>query len=117
MKTSLIAVACCLAFTGCTLQERTGPIMTAPPVAAPLAYTIVAPVESTGTASRFCPSVWGLGLIIQDAAEQAVGKAIYERDDIDIVLNPKKKISVTSYLVWATATVTIKGRGAAFANR
>jgi len=109
----LLVVACCALSVGCTIQERTGPLQTAPPESSPMKYRIISTVEATGSSSVISPSLF-MPALIHEASEKAVGQAIYERDDIDIVLNPKKKISVTSYFLWATAEVTIKGRGAAF---
>lgn len=104
-----------VAFTaGCATTSRTGPIETASVPGAPVTYKMVGKVESVGTASVFCPILpGGMDTAVRQASEIAVGNAIYERDDIDAVLNPKRKVVATNFIVFGTAEVTLKGQGAA----
>lgn len=78
-------------------------------------FKIVSPVEGSGSSWTLCPAVADLVRatdVVQRAEEDAIGSAIYDRNDIDMIIAPKTKIAYINVLgLFARASVTVKGQG------
>ncbi len=118
----IVPLLASLLAAGCINTVQTGRRVetTGPDAASPFQYRIVGPVTGTGSTtaiSPFLPSLPGVGGGMEGAVERAtdyaVGGAIYDRDDIDVVLNPKRRVVTTDYFVFGLAKVELKGLGAA----
>ena len=107
-----------LAASGCTYESRRAQVedVGAPALAAPT-YKIVGNVTATASQSAISPSVGALisGTTVVEAARiKAVGAAIYDNDEIDMIIAPKIDIKGMDIMgLYAEATVTIKGKGVA----
>jgi len=78
-------------------------------------YKLVGPVQGEGSAITICPGVqgfFGAKSTVQKAEEDAVGAAIFDRNDVDLVVAPKTKVQSMNVLnIFETAKVTVKGQG------
>ena len=106
-----------LAASGCTFHSRQAQIedVGAPGLTAPQ-YKIVGNVTATASASAISPSVATAltgRTVIDDAKIKAVGAAIYDNDEIDMLIAPKVDAQGMNIGIFANATVTIKGKGVA----
>ncbi|MBM4015315.1 MAG: hypothetical protein FJ293_10185 [Planctomycetes bacterium] len=121
-STRIAPLLAALLAAGCVNTVQTGRLVETggPDAASPFQYHIVGPVTGTGSTtaiSPFLPSLpgiaGGMDAAIGRATDYAVGGAIYNRDDIDVVLNPKRRIVTNDYFVFGLAKVEVKGLGAA----
>jgi len=103
--------------SGCTYHTRSAQVedVGAPALTAPT-YKIVGNVTATGSASAISPSVTAAlsGVTVQEQAKiNAVGAAIYDNDEVDMIIAPKIDVEGMDLGVFAQAKVTIKGKGVA----
>lgn len=77
-------------------------------------YTIVRTVEGKGSASA-SPISGGL-TAAQKAVGSATADAIGSSQDLDSVLAPKATVNETNFIIYSTATATVKGQGVKFTN-
>lgn len=118
MKTiSRIALVSLLALpVGCKTTSLTAQLadIGAPDLAA-ASYTVVGQVEGRGEAAQLFPflaRIFGASTVSETAAFEAVGEAIYDRDDIDMIIAPKtKKTRFRFPFIFEKATVTVRGKG------
>jgi hypothetical protein len=84
-------------------------------------YRLVGRVNGEGTASTLSPGfLWMFGSPSSEelARETAVGNAIFDRDDVDIVLAAKSRVTTTRFLgFFSHSKVQIKGEGAKLEQR
>jgi hypothetical protein len=111
-----IAVATVTA-SGCTFHSRQAQIedVGAPGLTAPQ-YKIVGNVSATASDSVISPSVAQAltgQTVIDSARIKAVGAAIYDNDEIDMIIAPKVDAKGMDIGIFAQAEVTIKGKGVA----
>ena len=78
-------------------------------------YRIAGNVQGEGSSFGLSPGILGVLLAgpstIARAKDDAVGEAIYNNDDIDMVIAPKTKVDYVNLFIFDLATVTIKGKG------
>ncbi len=78
-------------------------------------YKVVGRVEGTGKAFRilpFIPRLFGGGSVAESAKLEAFGEAIYDRDEVDMIIAPKTKETEVGFLgLFKQVTVTVKGKG------
>jgi hypothetical protein len=78
-------------------------------------FRIVGRVSGEGSATTISPaflSIFGAPTSEEIATETAVGNAIFDRDDVDLVTAPKSKVTTISFLgLWSHSKVHIKGQG------
>ncbi len=88
-------------------------------------YSIVGPVSGEATATTISPGIrsfFSLGLFkvptSEDLAkEAAVGSAIFERDDVDLLIAPKSKVTTLDILgIYSCSTAHVKGQGVKLAQ-
>lgn len=120
LKRSLVLAAAgvaMIASTGCTITARQGQIESVgAPGLTPPTYKIVGNVSASAKAFTLSPVIANhLNQSALDRAKiDAVGQAIYNNDEIDLVIAPKTEATVTSFLgLFEMASVTIKGKGVA----
>ena len=115
----MISVAAAFLAPGCVNEYRSGRIVeVGTPDAGPqFTYKIVGPVTGTASDTVISPCLpylsVGMEGAVRNASEIAAGYTIYDRDDVDVVLNPKRRIVTSNYFVFGMAEVSIKGVGAA----
>ncbi len=117
-RISIVAIAVAsMTAGGCTFHSRQAQVedVGAPSLTAPT-YRIVGNVTATASASAISPSVATAltGQTVIDAARiKAVGAAIYDNDEIDMIIAPKVDAKGMDLGIFAQAEVTIKGKGIA----
>ncbi len=108
-------VVSALLASGCTFHSRQAQIedVGAPGLTAPT-YKIVGNVTATASESALSPSI-GTALtgqtVVDRARIKAVGAAIYDNDEIDMIIAPKVDAKGMDLGIFAQAEVTIKGKG------
>jgi hypothetical protein len=114
---SRLALVSLLAITaGCTTTTLSAQLsdVDAPQVNA-ASYKVVGQVEGSGEAFRFLPFIarlFGAGSVAESAKLEAFGEAIYDRDDVDMIIAPKTKETGVGFLgLFKKVTVTVKGKG------
>lgn len=112
---SLVALSlAALAMTGCVYTHRTAQI-SAVGVEGSVKYRVVGRVEGQGKASYsplLVPLSPTLLYIARHQAEQdALGQAIYDRDDVDAVVAPKTEHSDSNFLLIGFYRVKLRGVG------
>jgi hypothetical protein len=100
---------------GCSFHSRQAQIedVGAPGLTAPT-YKIVGNVTATASDSALSPSVATAltGQTVVDRARiKAVGAAIYDNDEVDMIIAPKVDAKGMDLGIFAQAEVTIKGKG------
>ncbi len=78
-------------------------------------YRIVGPVEGRGSIMQISPRflhLFGAPTAKDAAIENAIGSAIYSKDDIDVMIAPKSRVKVTDFLgLYSMAEAEVKGQG------
>ena len=101
---------------GCKTSALTAQLadVDAPDLAA-ASYTVVGQVEGRGEAAQLFPflaRIFGADTVAETAALEAFGEAIYDRDDIDMIIAPKTKETGLRFpFFFEKVTVTVKGKG------
>ncbi|MCX8038990.1 MAG: hypothetical protein N3B15_00215 [Planctomycetota bacterium] len=110
---SLVALSlAALAMTGCVYTHRSAQI-SAVGVDGSVKYRVVGKVEGQGKAS-FSPILLPfltLEMARYRAEQDALGQAIYDRDDVDAVVAPKTEHSDSNFLLIGFYRVKLRGVG------
>ena len=108
------AVASMALATGCT-SSRSEQQFISPSASINVNYNIVRTVEGKGSASKLSPISGG-----PTAADMAIGAATSEAigtsQDLDTILAPKTTVTETNFIIFASATATVKGHGVKLTN-
>lgn len=110
-----VLIAACF-FCSCT-STSTRAVMggPTPPELPEARYELVGQVKGTGTGMVISPGfarIFNAPGAIQLAEEDAVGKAIFDRDDVDMVTAVKMKYTYTDFIgLFETAQCELKAQG------
>ena len=115
MKKLLVVIGLTALATGCASTSTNAIMGGAPPATTEANWTLVGPVNGKGSAMTVSPGIgrmFGAMSTIEKAKEDAVGAAIFNNDQVDMLVAPKTKISYMSFLgLFDTASAEVKGQG------
>lgn len=108
----LVVLGASLVSTGCVSTYRTAQISDAG-VGGSVKYKVIGKVEGNGQVSVISPAFSPYFVMqgLEEADQKAIGEAIYERDDVDAVIAPKRERSFSNFLLIGFAKVKLRGVG------
>jgi len=115
MKCYVSLAVVSLALVGCGTTRTSAVLGGETPETVPAQWDLVGPVEGRGSAFALSPGIqklFGAMDTVDIAKEDAIGQAIYDNSNVDMIVAPKSRVYYMSFLgIFDTASAAVKGQG------
>ena len=115
MKCYMSLAIVSLALVGCGSTRTSAVLGGETPETVPAQWDLVGPIEGKGSAFAVSPGIqklFGAMDTVDIAREDAIGEAIYDNKNVDMIVAPKSRVSYMNFIgIFDTATATVKGQG------